>query len=79
MKRTTLVLNDQRLSELKKLAAKEERTLSDLVDEILLAGITQRKAPKRRISNFSLPSFAMGGTRVNIADRDQLEDLMRDE
>ena len=78
MKRTTLVLDEQRLSQLKQLAAKEDRTLSDLVDEILRTGIAQRKASKKRITNYSLPSYPMGGALVNVADRDQLEEQMRD-
>jgi hypothetical protein len=74
--RTTLILDQQRLVELKKLAAVEQRTLSDLVDEFLRSGLEQRKNPRRRRMPVVLPGFSMGRPRVHLADRDQLLELM---
>ena len=41
--RTTLILDEHCLIELKRLAAAERRTLSDLVDEVLRVGLAQHK------------------------------------
>ena len=74
MTRTTLILQDRRLAELKRLAAERRQTLSAVVDEFLAEGLRRAQAPKRRRS--ALPVFDMGEPRVNVADRDQLWDLM---
>ena len=76
MKRTTLLLNEHCLVELKKIAASERRTLSDVIDELLRAGIADRRARRERKPRIELPSFAMGRPRINIADRDRLEEDM---
>jgi len=77
MKRTTLILADRRLIELKRLAAERGQTISAVVDEFLAEGIRRASAPKPR--NASLPVFDMGEPRVNVADRDQLEGAMERE
>lgn len=77
MRRTTLILDDRRLMELKKLAAERGRTVSALVDEFLAEGIRRARAPKRQLPR--LPAFDMGDARVNIDDRDQLWDAMERE
>jgi hypothetical protein len=74
MKRTTLILHERRLAELKRVAAERGQTISSLVDELLSDGIRRTRAPKRRAP--SLPVFNMGEPRVNIADRDQLWEAM---
>ena len=76
MKRTTLILQENRLAELKKIAAEQEKTVSDLVDEILAAGIIRYKSPPKNNKTIKLPSFPMGEACVDITDRDRLEDLM---
>lgn len=72
--RTTLVLERQRLLDLKKLALSQQRTLSSVVDEFLREGLARQQGerPKR----LELPSFDMGNPTVNLADRDRLMDLM---
>ena len=70
MKRTTLILQERRLVELKHLAAERGQTLSAVVDEFLADGIRRSRATKRPASQ--LPVFDMGEPRVNVADRDQL-------
>jgi hypothetical protein len=77
MKRTTLILHERRLLELKRLAAERGQTLSALVDQFLAEGLRHSCAPKRRAP--ALPVFDMGEPRVNIADRDQLFDAMERE
>ena len=74
MKRTTLILEERRLREIKRVAAEGGRTMSAVVDEFLAEGLLRSRAPKRRSAG--LPAFDMGAPRVNIADRDRLWDLM---
>ncbi|HEY7336611.1 MAG TPA: hypothetical protein VH639_17090 [Bryobacteraceae bacterium] len=77
MVRTTLILHDRRLAEIKRLAAERGQTVSAVVDEFLAEGIRRSQAPKRRTP--TLPVFDMGEARVNIADRDQLWEAMEGE
>lgn len=74
MKRTTLILQDRRLAEVKRLAASRGQTISAVVDEFLADGLRRARQPRRRVA--PLPSFDMGEQFVDIADRDQLYDLM---
>lgn len=74
MKRTTLILHERRLAELKRVAADRGQTISAVVDEFLAEGIRRAREPKR--TKVAFPVFNMGEPRVNIADRDQLWDLM---
>jgi len=76
MKRTTLILASECLAKLKILAAKEKRTLSSLVDEFLREGLRKRTERKPVLKSFILPSFSLGKPRVNLSDRDQLEEVM---
>ena len=77
MRRTTLILDDRRLTELKRLAADRGQTVSAVVDELLADGLRRARKPQRR--KITLPSFNMGEARVNVADRDQLWDFMERE
>ena len=74
MKRTTLTLNERRLTDLKRLAVERNQTLSAVVDEFLADGIRRSATHKRRAAR--LPVFRMGEPRLNLADRDQLWDAM---
>lgn len=72
--KTTLVINDRVMSQLKQEAAKRRRTISELVEAALrtflkhdLKGMTA--LPK-------LPVFHSGGARVDIANRDALYDVL---
>jgi hypothetical protein len=76
MARTTLVIDEQCLVELKRLAAARRQTLSAVVDEFLRQGLERAKHPERRKPRSALPSFPMGKPRVNIADRDQLYEVL---
>jgi hypothetical protein len=76
MTRTTLVIDEQRLVDLKRLAAARRQTLSAVVDEFLRQGLERARHPKRSKPSSALPSFPMGKPRVNIADRDQLYEVL---
>ena len=70
MRRTTLILHERRLGEMKRLAADRGQTVSSLVDEFLAEGLLRARTPKRRSA--ALPVFDMGEPIVDVADRDQL-------
>jgi hypothetical protein len=74
MKRTTLVLEDGLMGEIKREAAKNDSDMSGLVNELLREGISRRKKPQKQPLN--LPSFSMGRTTLPLADRDALEEAM---
>lgn len=77
MKRTTLILQEQTVADVKQIAAREGRTLSQVVDEMLRAGVAQRRrAVRDRPAKVRLPVFETGRPHVNIADRGQLHDAM---
>jgi hypothetical protein len=73
--RTTLVIDDELFRELKKRAAEEKRTLSEVTQEALRRGLLRRPAAPRS-TRARLRSFAMGKPAVNLADRDQLLDIL---
>lgn len=72
--RTTLVIDDALFRELKKRAAEENRTLSEITQETLRRGLS--RAPTRRKTRAKLPTFAMGKPAVDLAERDQLFDIL---
>jgi hypothetical protein len=66
MTRTTLMLDETLLRDLKKLAAAEGRTLTDVTREILSRGLAaKRQRPRRRRA---LPSFSMRQPLVDLSD-----------
>jgi hypothetical protein len=75
MVRTTLILDDIQMMNLRKLAKAQNRTITALINEFVAEGLTNRtqKNLKRKIV---LPSFDMGKPRVNLADRAALEAIM---
>jgi hypothetical protein len=76
IKRTTLILDDFLMADLKKFAAERRQTLSATVDQMLRTGLSQAKSPSRRAASGQLPAFRMGRPRANLADRDQLAQFM---
>ena len=76
MKRTTLILEEGCLEGVKNLARKENRTMSEVVNEILAEGIQKRSASESL--DFELPTFQMGEARIDLGDRDALEAAMED-
>lgn len=72
--KTTLVINDTIMKRVKAEAARQGRTISDLV-ESALRQLLESPRPKR--SDLPpLPSHNLGGALVDIADRDALYQAM---
>ena len=67
MKRTTLLLNASLYAELKRRAAAEGRTLTDVVERALRIGLRDRDAAHRR--RIALPSYDLGPFLADPADR----------
>ena len=65
MKRTTLLLDNALLAELRRRAASEERTLTEVVERTLRFGLT---APATRRPRHTLPSYDLGPFLVDPAD-----------
>jgi hypothetical protein len=74
VKRTTLVLEDGCMEGVRKLARREGRQISEVVNELLAEGLQRRRGP--RAAPLELPQFPMGRPRVNLGDRNALELLM---
>jgi len=71
--KTTLSIDDRVMARLKQEAARQGRTMSELV-ETALRGLFQARRSRDELP--PLPSFRGGGTRVDIADRDALYQAM---
>ena len=75
MKRTTLILDPALYTDLKKRAAAEGRTLTEVVEHLLRLGI-QAAAGGRR-GRVKLPSYDLGPFLVSPTDRAGLSDVLR--
>jgi len=73
--RTTLIIDDALFRQLKRRAAEEGRTLSEVTQEALRRGLAPRE-PRRRPRRVKLPTFHMGKPLVDLADRNQVYDLL---
>lgn len=71
--KTTLNIDDTVMAQLKREAARQRRTMSELV-ETALRGLF--RSQKKRDDVPSLPTFHSGGTLIDIADRDALYQAM---
>lgn len=71
--KTTLNIHDEVMNRLKREAARQGRTMSELV-ETALRLLFQRRP--RRESVPELPVFSMGVERVDVSNRDALYDAM---
>jgi hypothetical protein len=67
--KTTLIIPDHLMRELKRRAADRGETLSSIVAETLSQGL---RAPPRPNEIAPLPVHRMGRARVDVADRDAL-------
>ncbi|RBP03083.1 VapB protein of antitoxin of type II toxin-antitoxin system [Roseiarcus fermentans] len=67
--KTTLNIDDTVMAELKREAARQGRTMSELVETALRNLLRSQKAPARLEP---LPTFKGGGCLVDVADRDAL-------
>jgi len=68
--KTTLMIPDPIYRRLKQRAAAGRRTISSLLAELLDAGLRAETSKRQALP--PLPSFNLGGARVDIADRDAL-------
>lgn len=73
--KTTLNIDDTVMAELKREAARQGRTMSDLVETALRLML---RPPRKRKELPPLPTFNSGGHLVDIADRNALYDAMED-
>ena len=71
--KTTLNISDVTMNQLKRKAAKQGRTMSELV-EMALRMLLAEPGPKHPLPE--LPAFRSGGARVNVANREALYDVM---
>jgi hypothetical protein len=71
--KTTLNIDDSVMSQLKREAARQGRTMSELVETALRMLF---RAPKKPTDLPPLPTFHSGGAMVDIADRDALYQAM---
>jgi hypothetical protein len=73
--KTTLNINDTVMTQLRQEAARQQKTMSELVEaalRLLFHSAKQSKKKKLR----PMPSFHGGKPRVDIADRNALYDFM---
>lgn len=73
MKKTTLNIDDTVMADLKREAARQGRTMSELVETALRLMLSPQRKQKALPP---LPTFDSGGELVDIADRDALYDAM---
>lgn len=71
--KTTLNIDDTVMAQLKREAARQGRTMSELVETALRLLFQPRKG---RTTVPPLPTFRSGGTLVDVADRDALYQAM---
>lgn len=72
--KTTLNISDVTMRELKRTAAQQGRTLSEMVEAALRAMLQKQKAAPPELP--PLPEFSGGGARVDIANREVLYEVM---
>ncbi|MCL4524033.1 MAG: ribbon-helix-helix domain-containing protein [Acidobacteria bacterium] len=72
----TVYLRKEMIARLKREAARQGRTMSELVELALQSMFEQQRQPPKRLPK--LPRFHMGRALVDVADRDALYDAMDD-
>ena len=71
--KTTLNISDATMGQLRQEAARQGRTMSELVEAALRALLQPRN---KETELPPLPEFSTGGARVNVANRDALYEVM---
>lgn len=71
--KTTLNISEPVMTALKREAAKQGKTMSELVEAALRA-LLQQKPETEDLP--PLPEYSSGGARVSVANRDMLYDVM---
>ena len=72
--KTTLVIDDRIMTKLKEEAARQGKTMSELVESALRMFL--RRAPRKKTELPPFPTFNSGGHIVDISQSDQLYDAM---
>ncbi len=72
--KTTLMIDDTVMARLREQAAKQGKTISQLVEAALRLFLDTPK--EKRVKLPPLPRFDLGGASVDIADRDALYQAM---
>ena len=67
--KTTLIIDDQVMAQLKREAIRQGKTMSELVETALRQLLRAQRAPRELRE---LPTFRSGGALVDVADRDAL-------
>lgn len=73
--KTTLNIDDSVFAELKRQAAQQGRTMSELVEAALRLLLDRAQAAPELPP---LPRLSSGGALIDISDRDQIYDVMGD-
>jgi len=76
MKRTTLILDPGLYAELRRRAAAEGRTLTEVVERALRLGLQAAAAPGR--AHLTLPSYDLGPYLMDPADRGERASALRE-
>lgn len=71
--KTTVIIDDKIMIELKREAARQGRTMSELIEAALRLLLRPRRVPEELPP---LPKFKSGGTLVDISDREALYQAM---
>jgi hypothetical protein len=71
--KTTLIIPDAVIKDVKRHAAERGETISTVVTEFLVQGLREPRKPRR---SFRFPTSKMGPPRVDIADRNALYHLL---
>lgn len=72
--KTTLNIDDQVMQRLREEAARQKRTMSELVEAALRRLLDEDAAKEAPL--LDLPRWNSGGTHVDVADRDELYRVM---
>ena len=75
--RTTVTIDDHVLAEAKALAARQHRTLGEIIDDSLRATLAEQVKPRQRVK---LPTFGQPGDKplVDILDKEALAEVLGD-
>ncbi len=73
--KTTLVLDDVLVEQVRKLAKERGTSMSSVVEDAIFRMLHERPAPPTRLT---LPTYPLGRANVDINDRDALYDFMED-
>jgi hypothetical protein len=74
MKRTTIALDERLLNRIRAKARREGRHFQDCANDLLRIGLERVDRPQRPIK--LLPTFSLGSSSVDIADREALLDIL---